>query len=799
MRNIASLAITLALAACPAVWAQVPPLGSPHEKLLNGVSFDGDWRFYKGEARGAEAATFDDAAWRKVDLPHDWSIEGPYDQGATTLRGGGYLPAGVGWYRKTFTVPAGAPGKKVFIDFDGVMANAEVWINGQSLGTRPYGYVWFRRDLTPHLKFDGPNVLAVRCDNTAQPASRWYAGAGIYRHTHLTVANPVHLEQWATHITTPEVKGEQAAVRVRTKVVNKGDAAKEAVVVLTLRDPEGKTLATETLPAKPIAAGKTEAFEKEFVVQWPKFWDIGAGNLYSVAVAVQAGGEQVDLEQAPFGIRIAEWKPDTGFWLNGQNVKLKGVCLHHDGGAVGAAVPLSIWERRLTAMRELGANAIRTAHNPMAPEFYDLCDRMGFLVMDESFDTWTAAKPNGGQGYNRLFNEWWQADTRDLVLRNRNHPSIVIWSCGNEIRDNLLTPAGRDRFIGLRDVYHGLDPLDEGGRPVTFALFRPGLQTHYADGGFVDLMDVVGQNYNESNLLAGWKVKPSRKILGTENGHTRAAWLAVRDNPPYAGQFLWTGVDYLGEADWPRIGSSAGLVDRIGVVKARGYERQAWWSEKPVVHLARREAGGPATTAPAGTNQAPPAGYVCNWTPRELTDGARTDVQVYSNCEEVELVLNGKSLGSKPKNADDAPRSWDLPFEAGTIRAVARNGGKEVATDELRTAGKPVRVGLTSDRERLSTSFDDVAFVHASLQDAAGVADPNAAEAVTFKVSGPEALVAADNGDTADHTTYSEPTRKLYRGNAVAIVRATGPGTITVTATAAGFAPAQVTIASPAK
>jgi beta-galactosidase len=793
------LALPASLAAQTGGSAGQPPQVPAAQPSPTSVSFDSGWRFFKGDADGAQAPAFDDAAWRKVDLPHDWSIEGPYDQAATTLRGGGFLPAGIGWYRKTFTVLAEAQGKKIFVDFDGIMANSEVWINGQSLGKRPYGYIWFRRDLTPHLKFDGPNVIAVRCDNTAQPASRWYAGAGIYRHTRLAIANPLHLQQWATQVTTPQVKGEQAVVRVRTSVANDSAAPVDAAVVITLRDPQGSTLKTETLPARQIAAGNAGAFEHEFAVEWPKFWDIGAGNLYTATVAVLAAGRQVDSEQTPFGIRIAEWKGETGFWLNGQNVKLKGVCLHHDGGAVGAAVPLSIWERRLLAMRDMGANAVRTAHNPMAPEFYDLCDRMGFLVMDESFDTWTAAKPNGGQGYNRLFNDWWQPDTRDIVLRNRNHPSIVIWSCGNEIRDNLLTPDGRNRFIGLRDIYHALDPLDEGGRPVTFALFRPGLQTHYADGGFVDLMDVVGQNYNETNLLAGWKVKPSRKILGTENGHTRAAWLAVRDNPSYAGQFLWTGVDYLGEADWPRIGSNSGLVDRIGMPRARAFERQAWWSDKPVVHIARRE----GAAAPAGENQQAPAVYVCNWTPREgpagAAPGAPTDVQVFSNCDEVDLLLNGKSLGAKPKNVDDAPRAWRVPFEVGTLLAMAKNQGKEVAREELRTAGTPARIALRSDRDQLTTSFDDVALVYVSLQDANGTENPNASDAVTFQVSGPGALVAVDNADAADHTTYAQPTRKLFNGRAAAIVRATGPGTIQVQATVPGHPAAQVTIASPGR
>jgi beta-galactosidase len=785
LRCLVAVATLLALPGSLAVAAELVAVPAGAARVV--APFDDGWRFSTGDVPGAAAAAFDDAAWRALSVPHDWSIEGPYDRSNPTARGGGYLPAGVAWYRKSFTLPAAAAGRRVFVDFDGVMANSEVFLNGKSLGKRPNGYVPFSYELTGGLAAGGgTNTLAVRTDTADQPASRWYAGAGIYRHVRLRVVNPVHLEQWATQVLTPEVKGEQATVRVRTAVVNGSDRPQEVAVAITLLDAEGKTVAAGTATAAGVAAGQTAAVEKEFLVQWPRLWDVTDPALYRAVLTVKAGADTADEEAVPFGIRLMEWKPASGFWLNGQRVKLKGVCLHADGGAVGAAVPLSIWERRLAALRALGVNAVRTAHNPPAAEFLDLCDRMGFLVMEESFDTWTAAKANAGRGYNLYFNDWWKEDTRAMVLRDRNHPSVVIWSVGNEIRDPLTTPAGTARFTQQRDLINELDPRDLGGRPVTMALFRPNGPPSVYDTGFADLMDVVGQNYRENELVAAHTRKPSWVVTGTENRHDQPTWLVLRDNSFMAGQFLWTGIDYLGEADWPLISRYSGLLDRTGAPHPRAWQRQSWWSDVPMVAVARNnEAGGEdATTA-----------LVSNWTPHDVDTYDQARLQVYTNCDEVELFLNGKSLGVKPRNADDTPITYGTAFEPGTLRAVAKKGGKEAATYELRSAGKPAKLTAAADRPALAArSFDDVAVVTVTAQDDKGVMNPNADAAVTFRLQGPAELVAVDNGDRASHESYRGNTRQLFGGRAVAIVRATGPGAITVTAAAAGLGEAAVTI-----
>ncbi|NLE32455.1 MAG: glycoside hydrolase family 2, partial [Bacteroidales bacterium] len=464
------------------------------------TSFDADWSFFLGDEPKASYPAFDHASWRVLDLPHDWSIEGQYDMNHPTGRGGGYLPAGIGWYRKAFPSPSSLNGKHTFIEFDGVMANSEVWINGQHLGKRPYGYTSFRYDLTPHLKPAGQsNSLAVRVNNSDQPASRWYAGAGIYRHVRLVTVNPVHVDHWGVFITTPEVTANQATVDVAIDVKNLDTKATTVTVQTTLKGQDGRSIAST--PSKlTIKAGETANTKLRITVDKPQRWDIDQPNLYTAITTIMSDNKAIDEITTPFGIRSFHFEAATGFYLNGVNRKILGVCLHQDGGPLGVAVPLAAWERRLKALKAIGVNAIRAAHNPMDPGFYDLCDRMGFLVMNETFDTWTVAKPNGTRGYNLFFNDWWEADTRDVVLRDRNHPSIILYSIGNEIRDRLDREDGQQRLLNQRNLIHKLDPT----RPVTMALFRPNEMKVY-DNGVAELLDIVGQNYRESELVAAWK------------------------------------------------------------------------------------------------------------------------------------------------------------------------------------------------------------------------------------------------------------------------------------------------------
>lgn len=787
--NASALALSLLVGLTLGVVARA---ASPHIARVTDP-FDSGWRFLKGDAAGAERTNFDDSAWRALDVPHDWSIEGPFDEQNSTGKAGGYLPAGVGWYRKHFSLSARYARRRVYVEFDGVMANSDVWINGAHLGRRPYGYVSFRYELTDRLNF-GPgktNVLAVRADNSGQPASRWYAGAGIYRHVRLVATDPVHIDQWGTFLTTPQVSPERATVRVRSTVFNQSDAPRSVTLQVTLLDPEGGTVQIGETEPQTVAAGKSAEFTQELAVRSPRRWDIGSPTLYRAIARVRAGSQTLDDESVAFGIREFKFEPETGFWLNGRNFKLKGVCLHHDASALGAAVPLRAWERRLALLKGLGVNAIRTAHNPPAPEFLDLCDRMGFVVMDEMFDCWTVAK--NPYDYHLYFKDWSLTDTRDTVRRDRNHPSVFLYSAGNEIHDTPQAELAKRILSSLVAAFHENDPT----RPVTQALFRPNVSHDY-DNGLADLLDVVGQNYRENEILAAHRQKPSRKILGTENGHDRAVWLALRDNPPYAGQFLWTGIDYLGESPgWPAIGFNSGLLDRTGTPRPLGFQRQSWWGDMPMVYAARRVAVTPRTPTDPGYNPAEerrPQVLFPDWTPRE-PGMHEENVEVYSNCALVELFLNGRSLGAKPKPADDSPRNWRVPFEPGTLRAVGTNAGRVVATHELKTAGKPARILLGADKARLAPVWDDVVYVEATVVDANGVVIPSAADLISFKLAGPGRVVAVDSGDNASHEPFQASERRAYQGRCFALLKATASrGRITLTATASGLAAGSIAV-----
>ena len=786
--RVGSVLFLLAATLSPAPCATAAGPASPDARVRTVQSFDTDWLFSLGDAPAAEQPMFDDANWRTLEVPHDWSIEGAIAQDSLSGRGGGFRPSGVSWYRKRFSLPADVAGRRVFVEFDGVMANSEIWINGKRLGRRPFGYVSFAYELTGQVQpgDDKSNILAVRTDTTEQPASRWYSGQGIYRHVRLVVTDPVRIEQWGLHVTTPQIAADRADVRVRASVVNGSNKPRSLTVHVTLLDPDGHEAGSAEAPARTVGIGETADFTQDISVAKPQLWDIGQGRLYRAVAQVRTGDTVLDDETAAFGIRDAKFEAATGFWLNGKNVRIKGVALHHDGGAVGAAVPLRVWERRLERLRELGANAIRTAHNPAAPDFLDLCDRMGFLVMDELFDAWTVGKPNAEKGYNLHFTEWWRADARDTIRRDRNHPGIILYSTGNEIHDTPNGPLAKNILAGLVGVVHGEDST----RPITQALFRPNT-SHDFDNGLADMLDVIGVNYRDQELLAAQRAKPTRKIVGTEQDHTLQTWLYARDNPAYSGQFLWAGVDYLGEADWPLITSSAGLLDRTGGFKPRAYERQSWWTDKPMVRIARSE---PAL-ANSDPRRRPGFDRVSDWTPHDPATYKDAAVEIYSNCEEVELLLNDRSLGVKPKPANDEPRAWKVAHEPGTIRAIGRNGGKVVATHELRTAGAPAKLVIVTDRAELEQDWNDVSYVTATAVDAKGVPCPWAGDLVSFKIEGSGVIAAVDNGDRGDSAPVQATERKLFQGECVALIKANASsGSITVTASAPGLTAGTVTI-----
>jgi beta-galactosidase len=817
------LLLFAAFFALPALLHAAPAAPAPQKPRVI-QQFTTGWRFLQADAPGAEKPDFDDSAWTSVTLPHDWSIAGPFKEDAPSKGAGAFAPTGIGWYRKTFTVPEAdaAPnsGRRTFIVFDGVMANSDVYLNGELLGHRPYGYVSFFYELNPHLR-PGTNTIAVRVDDSQQPASRWYAGAGINRQVRLVTTSDAHVVPWGTYVTTPDVSATSAIVHIRVTVTNESSAAVDLSLRVHLTGPNGAAIPTvndaSSIAPLYVSPGATADLDAEFRIPKPDRWDLNHPVLYAAHATLLRGGKPIDDEDVPFGIREFHFDAGKGFFLNGVHHKIYGVALHTDGGAVGTAVPLAVWERRLTELRKLGVNAIRTAHNPPAPEFLDLADRMGFLVMDEMFDSWTVAKTP--YDYHLYFRQWAIRDLTDTVMRDRNHPSIILWSAGNEIRDTPQPQIAIPILSTLVRDFHANDP----SRPVTQALFRPNASHDY-DDGLADLLDVIGQNYRPQELLAAHAQRPNRKIIGTENTHGRDQWIAMRDHPEYSGQFLWSGIDYLGESgSWPTLGSGSGLLNTVALPHGRAYERQSWWSTTPMVAMVRREAAvrpapiDPGYTSATSTDQSAAAAtpraasptpdpsvrfsepLISDWTPatpatlHPLTE----NVDVYTNAEEVQLFLNGKSLGVQKPHADASAISYAVPFEPGTLKAVARSHGRIVATQELKTAGKPAHILFTADSPAtpLTPDWNDVRYVTATLVDTGGTRIPDSSTVIHFAASGPASIIAVDNGNLDDHDPYQGTERKLYFGNAIAIVRATGSsGHVTLTAIADGLPPASLTL-----
>ena len=761
----------------------------PALKAQQVTSLDGPWSFTTGEQKGAEQTAFDATHWQTVQVPHDWAIAGPLDKAAPTGQGGGYFPSGIGWYRRALNLTPAQKSQQLYVAFDGVMANSEVWINGFKLGSRPNGTVSFYYDLSGHLDFTpgAKNILAVRTDTSKQPASRWYEGNGIYRDVRLVSLNNIHAAPWSTVVTTPAITADSATVHVETTLQNEADLlAKGVDVSFSIVGPDGKRL-LKTADVHQLAPKAATKVGMDMMVPKPTLWNLDQPAMYTITVAVTQSGRAVDTTTIPFGIREFHFDANTGFYLNGKNFKLKGAAMHIDGSAVGIAVPDAVYEHRLVALKALGVNAIRTAHNPPSPAFLDLCDKLGLLVMDEMFDQWTVAK--NPYDYHLNFQDWAIRDTRDTVLRDRNHPSVILWSAGNEIHDTPNAALANKILTALVKTFHENDPT----RPVTQALFRPNASHDY-DNGLADLLDVVGQNYREAELLAAHEAKPTRKIMGTENGPDRQIWLAMRDHPAYSGQFLWTGIDYLGEAGeaggWPIFANGSGLLDRIAYPRSRGYERESWWLTTPNIHAARRVAAGEKLNVDPGYEAAPKRfqqSVYADWTPAN-TGSHDENVEVYTNCEEADLLLNGVSLGKQKLHADASPIAYKVPYAAGTLVAIGYNDGKEVSRNELRTAGKAVSVRLTAEHPTVSSAQSDLVFVTATLRDANGTVVPESGTQLSFAVTGPGTIVATDNANNADHDPFNAPARKTFQGRAVMLVRATATtGTITLTATSPGL------------
>lgn len=759
------------------------------------MPFDSAWRFHRGDVKGAEQPGYDDTTWHQIGLPHDWSIEGPFAENQPTGVGGAFLPAGIGWYRKTFTLPAALSGRVVSVEFDGIMADSRVWLNGRLLGQRPNGYVMLRYDLTPLLHFGdkAPNVLTVCADNSAQPASRWYAGAGIYRHVRLVVVDPVHLEPQSVFVTTPLVSAASSTISVQATIQNTTNRSQTIALKVALTNPEGVPAGAANTTAQTIAIGQTLDLKLDLQLANPTLWSPDQPALYQLAVQVLSPAGVLDSETVAVGVRQIKFDAVAGFQINGQSVKLKGVCLHQDGGAFGTAVPLAIWEHRLAALRSIGVNAIRTSHNPPAPEFLSLCDRLGFLVMLESFDAWHNAKPAANRGYNLYFANWWGTDLHDIVVRDRNHPCIVLYSIGNEIPDDLLEPQGHTELTNQRDLIHRLDPT----RPVTMALFRPREKKQIPS--VTSLLDVVGINYRPRDLATIVNSRPPQPTVDTEETHVLDRWSIVRDTPGISGLFLWTGIDYLGESlGWPVIGQDFGLLDRIGEFKPRGYQRQSWWSTQPMLKLFRRTGAdgimgadpGYETTQELTHRQLSQMPVLFpDWSPQKLTHHPEI-VEIYSNCDRVDLYLNDKLLGGGPMPKGGAPLSWTVSFEPGILKAVGKIQNKVVTESTVRTADSAARLLLQADRTTLSHDWNDVLSVRTTVVDAQGTRLCSGNQPITFTLTGPGVVAAVDNGDTLSHEPFQGNKRLAYQGQCMAFLKAAdGAGTVTLTATTPGLEP----------
>ncbi len=770
------------------------------------LDFDFDWRFSKADPPTAMIAGFDDSSWRIVNVPHDWSVEGPFT--ADYASGTGYAPGGVAWYRKHFMLDPADKDKCVAIEFDGVYQNSEVWINGQFVGRRPYGYASFQYDLTDFVRFGSDNVLAVRVDHTKFSDSRWYTGSGIYRHVRLHLDDKLHVGQWGVYVTTPEITYDTALIRAETTVRNDYDEARDFSVETTIFSPRRREIARLSISGN-TEAGSTETLVTQVRIGQPQFWSVESPSLYTLRTRVLTGGTVVDEEMTPFGIRTIQFDPDHGFFLNGKPMKLKGVCLHHDAGCLGAAVPDKVLERRLRLMKELGANAIRTSHNPPAPELLDMCDRLGLLVQDEAFDEFTPPKNkwvegrNVGDpsrfGYGQVFAQWSVRDVADMVRRDRNHPCIIMWSIGNEIdyaNDPFSHPVlgnqYRPEHPPAENLVKHAKPLVEAvkkwdrTRPVTAALANIRMSNAV---GLPELLDVVGYNYQEQFYDADHDTYPKRFIYGSENGDAYNAWTAVRDNEYVAGQFLWTGIDYLGEAGrFPNRANAAGLMDMCGFTKPIGWFRVSLWSDEPMVYICASARGGGRR---GGRGRGMRGTESWNW-----PEGSNVTVVGYTNCPEVSLTLNGEPVEtSLLSQARQGVLAWQVPYEPGVLKAVGRKDGKDVCEFVLRTAGAAGQVKLSPDAVRLNADGKDICHLEFQITDASGIRVPDAEHEVTFSVDGPAEIIGIENGDLNSLDDPKNNVHRAYQGRGLAILQsARQAGKVRVTAQAEGLESASVEI-----
>ncbi|QIP17340.1 glycoside hydrolase family 2 protein [Spirosoma aureum] len=770
--------------------------------------FDSDWRFLKDSTVQAEQATYNDASWRKLDLPHDWSIEdlpnqipdqvaGPFLRTSVGNTSTGYTVGGTGWYRKSFTLTSSEKGKTVLIHFDGAYTETDVWLNGHHLGYHPYGYTPFSYDLSPYLSQpETKNVLAVRVKNIGQN-SRWYTGSGIYRHVWLTIADPVHIAPLGLAITTTQVTGKSAQVQLTTLIDNASGKTMPIVVQTTLITPSGKPISTTSRQSLTVIANGKGESKQVLTVTNPQLWSPETPHLYKANVVILSGQKRLDSLSTTFGIRSIEFSANQGFVLNGKRVLLKGGCIHHDNGPLGAAAIDRAEERKVELLKANGFNAMRTSHNPPSPALLDACDRLGMLVIDEAFDMWQ--RPKKPQDYHRFFDKWWQRDLTAMIHRDRNHPSVILWSIGNEINERA-DPSGLEITKRLADEVHRLDPT----RPVTEALCvfweHPGKVWEDSDKAFA-LLDVGGYNYEWKHNESDHQRHPERIIVGTETFAKEAFenWQQVEKHPYVIGDFVWTAMDYMGETaightivqprpekdstkavlPWPWFNAWCGDLDLIGTKKPQSYYRDVVWRNRPIALAVH-------SPIPDGMKET-----VTNWGwPDEQqswswpgAEGKPLQVRVFSRSPLVRLELNGKLIGEQRLSDSSLTATFTVPYEPGILKASGFENGKPTGTAELRTAGKPHHLRLTADRSIIRPDRNELSYVTIEVVDEQGIVIPSADLLVSFQLAGVGELAGVANANPTDMSSFQQPQKKTFRGRCLTIVRPQGiPGNITLKA-----------------
>ncbi|MDA3879258.1 MAG: DUF4982 domain-containing protein [Prolixibacteraceae bacterium] len=748
------------------------------------------WKFSLSDNERYKEISFDDNKWRGLNLPHDWSVEHPLSPTLASCTG--YLPGGIGWYRKQLDISSDKKGEKVYLYFEGVYNRSEVYLNGQLLGKRPNGYISFMYDATPYINFGGENVVAVRVDHSKSADSRWYTGSGIYRNVWLVYANPVHFAQWGVFAYADIENEKKAVLNIESEIENETAFKANIELVNELYDANGKLVgkATErySLPANEIFNAK-----QTINVKKPNLWDLDHPYLYTLKTTLLKNGTEVDQSETQTGFRFISFSPDKGMSLNGKNIKVKGVCLHHDAGVLGAAVPKEVWASRLETLKSIGCNAIRTSHNPQATALYELCDQMGFLIMNEAFDEWEFPKRKWIEGWNvgtpgfqgayDFFEEWSEQDVADMVRRDRNHPSIFTWSIGNEV-DYPNDPYSHPILDGsaiTQPMYGGYKPdapdamrlgdiakslvaavkKHDTSRPVTAALAGVVMsnETEYPGA-----LDIAGYNYTENRYDIDHEKYPERVIYGSENRHDMNAWKAVRDNDHIFGQFLWTGFDYLGESGrWPSRGLYTGLIDFSGTIKPRGHFRASLWKEEPTIYIG---------TYPIGRRKYE---SIYAWPRWNYRDGQEIRVACYMNTPQAKLLLNGEVAGQLQAYDDsDGIIYWDIPYETGKLTAVGVDAnGEEVCSYEIESSSRPAALVASTDKKTLDKNRE-VSVVSVQVVDENGVPVFLSDDMVTCRINGPAKLLGLEAGSNSDMSDYTDNRHRVFHGTIVAFIETTG-------------------------